>query len=1136
VILTGTSLQTYLKNLGSFWQQHFVDAGVFDAALSATEELLQEAYYRLMEIYLARDRQQMRLTHRKLWVAVDLDLYNTSPQATPLQAEPGYRIAIDPNITEIPYLYDRIGHPRVVLRQGQDYTVEDGAIIFNQDALRVLLEDPRIARRTDGANIPELADLPGPPRVPIHPPIAPNKPWQLSYPYNIATFVGVEETIYTLEASKETVFEVRLWAPRAELDEQLLQRFWGDLVDLEVSSTEEERLYTDAVLLLYFLGPSAQSFARCANITADLPLVEEDCVLTSVVDDGTNYTVHVNAWRPDGWEAQEYAFNKRYGLRPDAVIGNYNTLILRAGDVLTDFVAYPNTDRNDPEWWKGTVIPEDLFDASAARRAVNTARKRFVFDPADPDYFGDPGLYFGADENGQINEAIEIKDTAADAQTYPVIAPFLDVEDYYLKGDAGELVLLPQVGPVVPPTVYAAYGRLVGQNTLVLEAYQAGALGYEAMVGRYMRINHPNRVLNMSLGSEPRASGVDGEIFGDATRPFRFEDAVANAFTEDLVGGLLRITGRVLDGETVPTRLGTEGDYFIVRHDAGAFPHADQDKIDVVKSNIHATPAGGPYDEFPFPMGRPHVVLPTAVILGNMSGADAECGGEDGAGDIAVSGTGGIVDISGAPDTFEAPGYSFGDYSTGYYLEVYVPAAAPQWYRARFTLASDTILDLTWLDGVAPAGVPSWNGLAWYLKSMGDTVRIKDSLLVTRNVGDEITLSADPANLGNDFLSDIYAVNFVADGGNDYVYLTVDQVIVPPLVGGWQITRTYVHALDLGKDPFLVIDDTETFTFEAEHVGLNVEIVNPALGLFPIAEIISSKVVGFKAAGANRDTRLAVEWELVLTEDALVWEFIPYMADEGQVRLVTDSAEDGATGRILLTLDGPPLAYPYPEPTDLDDATVLVDPAPLGTWDKRALGGFNVAFLEAASLKDASFATSAAVISYFDNIPAGAKIYLGIINQEEFTGVYRYLGIHDIGWIGPGTHGIQWILEPAGDTYSSAQALGTWPPAEWDNSVHMGADVPARWEGVVNLGRAAGTHPSIGFILFNKFLRHSVWGYDIALADLSMGNDRYLFKILDKAIKARPSHTYAMLDPTGSIQQLLNEGFDPEIDLPGSTS
>jgi len=62
-----------------------------------------------------------------------------------------------------------------------------------------------------------------------------------------------------------------------------------------------------------------------------------------------------------------------------------------------------------PDWWHGEVIPAQLFTPangstpSVPRRTASPFYVLNVFNPSDGAQFGDPGLNFGADEDGFVN-------------------------------------------------------------------------------------------------------------------------------------------------------------------------------------------------------------------------------------------------------------------------------------------------------------------------------------------------------------------------------------------------------------------------------------------------------------------------------------------------------------------------------------------------------------------------------------------------------------------------------------------------------------------------------------------------------------------------------------------------------------
>jgi len=1104
MILSGTTLQSYLSNLGSFYQRYFANQGVYDTLLHGAEELLQEAYYTLMETVYQNDRLNMRLFHRRLWLPIDLDLLNVTAMEQPDQVKPAYRIPlVDTTFAEIPYLSDRIGHPRLLLRSGKDYWVEDGALLVTAETYALLSVDPRVSRTEGVETIPEFLERPNPSRTPQALPIPPTGD---EYPYNINAAEQIWPSIGPfIDAGKPAVLSVRLWAPRVEVDEAALERFWGALIDVELDSDELHRLFVDSLLWLFFQGPSQRVFSQCLNMAAGLPLVSEDAVLVGAVLSGTDYVVSVKAWRAAGWEDQTYTFDADYNIDPRLLdSNNFGALILRKGDVLTGFFDYRDN-LNDPDWWHNAVIPADLFNAEAYRRAATPEREEFLITDADPDYIGDPQLYIGADEDGTINPAVRIKDTDVEAYAgHPDATE--DYNDFYLKGDEGQLSILPAVGPGTPGA------RILGPHTIVLEVDEpigAGGLAVASAAPRTIRLKHTAKIVNMALGSETRPSGYDGEVPGDDSKPFRFDvGAAAFGTSEELVGGFLKITGRRVQGVTVPSLLGVEGSYPIVRI-------ASTTEIDVVPSNItEHVDGGGLFDSYPFPFGRTYGAPNNGEIRGHLSGTGtAEVGGSGDPDVGTLVDSGGTAATTGgpAPTQVQIPGADLDDYAStsvnhGYYLEIYADiAGTPAWFTARFLLnAGDpTKLDVTWVGGTSPASTGE-TGLAWRIKKLGSIIEITSGLFLERNVNDVITLSGS-STWGNDVASTIYDVNT----GVTPQELTVETPKFLPESG-----LDYAHTLQAGKNALFLFPVSETFRFQPEHVGFNVRVSAADKPILAVQDGLTAEI-------AQEASAAGAPWGVLLNETDLVWEFIPSLANELVERRVRSAVQDPANEfRVIVELYGEPLVFPFPDAVEEWPTDDFPTPDATGQWDKRTLGGYEVEVLSAASIKDESIAGTLAawgdyLVAAGEDYNAGkTKRYLGLVNQGELTDVYEVLGAHQLPVTAVTPDGVWWVVGPAEDTYSLEPP--EWPPPGWANRTHNGVSVDARWEVSTN-GRVPGNRFKIGYRLFQNYLKRGVWGYDLTNPNLGTGDtDIFVLQVLEKILEQRSAYTFPMLLP-GSV-------------------
>lgn len=98
-----------------------------------------------------------------------------------------------------------------------------------------------------------------------------------------------------------------------------------------------------------------------------------------------------------------YSFPYYVPIREDVMnSSNFNLLTFEAFEPLT--VGFTVTDYlEDPTWWHNKIIPPTIWeDEPTTRRTVSNLLYEHVIGADDDSHIGDPGLYIGADEEGNV--------------------------------------------------------------------------------------------------------------------------------------------------------------------------------------------------------------------------------------------------------------------------------------------------------------------------------------------------------------------------------------------------------------------------------------------------------------------------------------------------------------------------------------------------------------------------------------------------------------------------------------------------------------------------------------------------------------------------------------------------------------
>lgn len=197
------------------------------------------------------------------------------------------------------------------------------------------------------------------------------------------------------------VIEIAVWAPDALVDRMTLSNNFGALIGRQEPSSEAYRAFLEGIFQLYVLGPVLERIESALNVVLNLPVVRDDGEVYQTTDISDPLVDRILTLRPATNQTATYEFPKGTPLRTDLVPGQSLLSFepLTTAVTVTDYV-------QTPQWWYGQVIPEELFSAingqspPIARRTASPVFVKHVYGADDDACFGDPGLYFGASDDG----------------------------------------------------------------------------------------------------------------------------------------------------------------------------------------------------------------------------------------------------------------------------------------------------------------------------------------------------------------------------------------------------------------------------------------------------------------------------------------------------------------------------------------------------------------------------------------------------------------------------------------------------------------------------------------------------------------------------------------------------------------
>ena len=206
------------------------------------------------------------------------------------------------------------------------------------------------------------------------------------------------------------VSEIAIWAPDVLVDRDTLYLNFGSMIGEKQKSSEAYRAFLRGIFQLYILGPVLERIESALNVVLGLPVIRDDGELLINYDNTDPLQQIVTTLRVGGSQAS-YFYPKTAPLRSDVIDpSSIGILTFRAFEHITTAATVEDYIQ-DPEWYFGQVIPEQLFSItgtatipSTARRTVSPFYYQNVLDPDDDECVGDPGFVIGCDEEGNPSQ------------------------------------------------------------------------------------------------------------------------------------------------------------------------------------------------------------------------------------------------------------------------------------------------------------------------------------------------------------------------------------------------------------------------------------------------------------------------------------------------------------------------------------------------------------------------------------------------------------------------------------------------------------------------------------------------------------------------------------------------------------
>lgn len=304
------------------------------------------------------------------------------------------------------------------------------------------------------------------------------------------------------------ILQIALWAPDARVDRRTLANNFGSLIGRSLPSSEAYRTFLAGIFQLYVLGPVLERVESAFNVVLGYPVVRDDGELFLSIDTSDSEFDRVLTSRPPAGLVATYTFPKGTPFRSDLVAG----LALESFSPLTTVATIVDWVQS-PTWWHGAVIPEQLFGSvdgarpAVSRRTASPFYIEHVYGAADGSVYGDPGLVYGADEDGFIPPTGQ--SVRRHRLAFVLMDRYLKYHTFSIKFNAIELAAA--IGNALPQS-------LKDLNELVLTARPSHTFPFttpETFFRDEIQVSESEISFNRLLGS--RVFGPDKVVFADAS-------------------------------------------------------------------------------------------------------------------------------------------------------------------------------------------------------------------------------------------------------------------------------------------------------------------------------------------------------------------------------------------------------------------------------------------------------------------------------------------------------------------------------------------------------------------------------------------------------------------------------------------
>lgn len=313
----------YLNFISDFWTTVWQDKQLLSTAIGAQVELYHRLYLQAVRAAAPDFIDKLNIFQEDFW---NLIFFDESSLIT------NFKYQLPERYVSIPFLYNKMFNPTLVLREGVDYTLEQNVAVGAEGQTTtaiVFTSDPFL-----------------------------NTSFPIGEPNQVKT--------------------VMFFAPKVYIDNDDLYKLFGNLVNIVQPSSEQYRQLVKGAMSLYAHGPNLFLMNAGLSLAAGYPIARDNDRILGITNDATNYIIRTV-------KGAEYLVPlvANLSVQTNSTLVPLQTLIkdIQVVDYLSE-----------PEWWKGgtgntdpdlrvvNYISEDLAPVLDTAKREDTAVIDHLFD------------------------------------------------------------------------------------------------------------------------------------------------------------------------------------------------------------------------------------------------------------------------------------------------------------------------------------------------------------------------------------------------------------------------------------------------------------------------------------------------------------------------------------------------------------------------------------------------------------------------------------------------------------------------------------------------------------------------------------------------------------------------------------